>query len=310
MANIITNPHDKLFRGVMHNTENARGFLELYMDNKDLAPLDLSTLKLNNSNLIDKNLTESISDLVYSCEYQDKSLGSTKVIILVEHQSTPDKFMPFRVYHYLFNILAYELKNNKNLDLLPAVHALVFYHGEQKAYPYSMKLADCFNDPLKIMEKFWNKPIPLINVHKHNDDKLLKHHIQGLMSLALKHGRNDKDINDIWLQIIYAILAMDLDEQVRLQFAEQITAYLFAVGKITDEKKFIASIDKLPNPIRGEMMTFADQLRNEGQLRGQMLEKEAVAINGLKQNLPIEMLSQLTGLSLERITQIKQEQNL
>ena len=328
MANVITNPHDKLFRGVMHNEQNARGFLELYMDKKDLAQLDLSTLRLKNSNFIDKHLSESISDLVYSCNYQDKALGSARVIVLVEHQSSPDKFMPFRIYHYLFNILAYELKNT-DIELLPSVYGLVFYHGEQIAYPYSLRLADCFNDPHNIMEKFWNKPLPLINVHEHDDSKLLSQHIQGLMSLALKHGR-DKDINDIWLQIIYAILAIDLEEQIRLQFAQQITAYLFAVGKINNKQKFITNINKLPNPIRGEMMTFADELRNEGRIEG--LNKgrtegrnegrneglneglikgvEKVAINALKQGLPKSMVAQLTGLSLKRINQIKQEQDL
>ena len=86
-----------------------------------------------------------------------------------------------------------------------------------------------------------------IRMHKHDDDKLLNEHIQGLMSLALKHGR-DQDINDIWLQIIYSILAIDTQEHIRLQFAEQITAYLFAVGKIHDKRKFIADVNKLPYP--------------------------------------------------------------
>ena len=309
MANIITNPHDKLFRGVMHDEENARGFIELYMNEEDLAPLDLSTLKLKNSQLIDKHLSESISDLVYSCEYQDKSLGNARIIILVEHQSTPDKFMPFRVYHYLFNILAYELKNNNDGELLPAVHSMVFYHGQPEAYPYTLKLEGCFNDPHKIMQRFWQNPIALINVHEHDDDKLLNEHIQGLMSLALKHGR-DQDINDIWLQIIYSILAIDTQEHIRLQFAEQITAYLFTVGKIHDKQKFIENVNKLPNPIRGEMMTFADELRDEGRTEGIDIGVEKVAINGIKEGIPDNLIAQLTGLSLERIAQIKEEQGL
>ena len=65
-------------------------------------------------------------------------------------------------------------------------------------------------------------------------------------------------------------------------------------------------------------MTFADELRNEGEARGEIRGVargkvegvEDVAINGLTQKFPLEMISKLTGLSIERIKQIKQEQGL
>ena len=68
-------------------------------------------------------------------------------------------------------------------------------------------------------------------------------------------------------------------------------------------------------------MTFADELRNEGRVEGRAkgliegraegIEKgiEKVAINALRQGLPKRMVAQLTGLSLKRINQIKQQQN-
>ena len=60
-------------------------------------------------------------------------------------------------------------------------------------------------------------------------------------------------------------------------------------------------------------MTFADELRNEGRVEGRTkgIEKgiEKVTINALKQGLPKRMIAQLTGLSLKRINQIKQQQN-
>lgn len=317
MAKIITSPHDKLFRGVMHDTDNASGFLKLYMDAKALEPLDLSTLTLKNSNFLDKNLSESISDLVYSCEYDDKSLGSARVIIMVEHQSTPDKLMPFRVYHYLFNMLAYELKNNNDIDLLPAVHALVFYHGEQTPYPFSMKLSKCFNDPYNIMDGFLNNPIPLIDVNEYEDEALLSQHIEGMMSVALKHGR-DKEIGVLLMRIITAMLDIDLDEHIRLQFAEQLSNYLFSVGTVANKTHFIKELAQLPNSMRDTMMTFADELRNEGRtegrveglVEGRVEGVESVAINALKQGMVVDTIAQLTGLSVERIAQIKQEQGL
>ena len=74
------------------------------------------------------------------------------------------------------------------------------------------------------------------------------------------------------------------------------------------------------------MMTFAEQLKNEGfskgrleghqeghlegHTEGRLVEKEAIAIKALKQGVSAQMVAQFTDLSLERIEQIKQEQHL
>ena len=70
--------------------------------------------------------------------------------------------------------------------------------------------------------------------------------------------------------------------------------------------------------MRDTMMTFADELRNEGRtegrveglVEGRVEGVESVAINALKQGMVVDTIAQLTGLSVERIAQIKQEQGL
>lgn len=107
-------------------------------------------------------LDESISDLVYSCQYKgcadEGERDEARTIILVEHQSVHDRFMPVRVYDYTLasGLWRKELasREDSKQTLLPACHALVFYHGEQTSYPYSMDLASCINDPKGRMEKF------------------------------------------------------------------------------------------------------------------------------------------------------------
>ena len=300
----LINPHDKLFRSVMHDIPVARGFLTRYMSEDDKAQLDLSTLELKNSNFIDKNLSESISDLVYSCKYKNKDLGESRVIVLVEHQSKPHKLMPFRVYHYLFNILANELKDNPNLNKLPAVCALVFYHGEQSPYPYSMQLEDSFDDPANLMKNFWKKPIELIDANKFSDEQLTKQHIEGLLVLALKHGR-DKEISQVLELIAHTLLSIDISDELRLQFIERAIVYLLSVGRIDNEQQFNQNINKLPNNMRGKIMTYAEQKIAEGKIEG----KEEVAINLIKLGLSNTVIEESTGLSLARINELKNQHN-
>ena len=308
MAKII-HPHDKLFRGIMHDTTVAQGFLSRYMSEEDKAPLNLATLTLKNSNLIDKNLMESISDLVYSCQYQDPSLGDSRIVILVEHQSTPNKLMPFRVYHYLFNILANELKASPNLDKLPTVSALVFYHGEQTPYPYSMKLQDCFDDPTGLMAKFWQKPIKLVDANQYEDHLLASQDLEGLLVLALKHGRYDQEVSEILLLIARTLMTIDMSDECRLQFIDRVVLYLLSVGRIENKQQFKQNIIKLPNLMRGKIMTFAEEMkiegRAEGRAEGKNEGKTEVAMNLIKLNLSHAIIAESTGLSLERIAELK-----
>ena len=94
----INNPHDKVFRGSMADIKVARQFLSFYLLDDAKKDLDLSTLTLLPTSNISARLDESISDLVYSCQYKgsadDGERAEARIITLVEHQSTPDRFMP------------------------------------------------------------------------------------------------------------------------------------------------------------------------------------------------------------------------
>ena len=317
----ITHPHDKMFRGIMHDITVAQSFLSRYMSEADIAQLNLATLTLKNSNAIDKHLTEFISDLVYSCQYQDPSLGESRIIILVEHQSTPDKLMPFRVYHYLFNILANELKENSNIDKLPAVCALVFYNGKQTPYPYSMKLQDCFDDPKGLMKQFWQKPINLVDATQYEDDILVTQELGGLLVLALKHGQHKQDVSDAILLIAQTLMTIDMDPELRLQFIDRAINYLFAVGQISDKKQFQQKIEAVHNSMRGKIMTFLEEMKMEGRVEG-IAEGKAegkaegrvegiaegkteIAMNLIKLKLNHDLIAEYTGLSLESIAELQ-----
>ena len=169
-------PYDRLFRFAMSIQVIAEQFLQTNLDDDIQNELDLSTLKEINNESINLKLADSVSDVVYECKYQDKSIPAAKIIILIEHQSTPDRFMPLRIYHYLFGILLNEAKTrktDKNAGL-PACWAMIFYHGKQHKYPHKLDLASSFNDPKGIMAKFWQNPIQLINVNQIPDEELLK----------------------------------------------------------------------------------------------------------------------------------------
>ncbi len=63
------------------------------------------------------------------------------VYTLIEHQSTENLYMPFRMLRYSVAAMQRHLEQHKTL---PLVIPVLFYHGERSPYPYSMNWLDCF----------------------------------------------------------------------------------------------------------------------------------------------------------------------
>lgn len=60
---------------------------------------DFNTLALTNSSFIDKKLRSRLSDVLYTVQTE---VGDGYLYLLIEHQSTPDKLMSWRLMHYSF----------------------------------------------------------------------------------------------------------------------------------------------------------------------------------------------------------------
>ncbi len=144
----ISTPHNDFFLAMMKYQEFSIAFFKQHLPQKLMQALDTKSLKLLDTTYLDDSLKKSISDLVFSCKIKGKL---SYITLLVEHQSTADKLMPFRIFHYLFGFLNNHRKEHPKQPL-PPVYTLLFYHGEVTPYPYSLDLLKCFDDPLKIMD--------------------------------------------------------------------------------------------------------------------------------------------------------------
>lgn len=98
----ILNPHDRFFRGSMKDIRIAREFFELHLPEKFRGMVDLSSLKLCNGSFVDERHRQRYTDILYSVLLQGQL---AYIYILVEHQSTPNELMAFRVVSYLCRII-------------------------------------------------------------------------------------------------------------------------------------------------------------------------------------------------------------
>ncbi|MBW6011894.1 hypothetical protein CGB73_23785 [Klebsiella sp. 11263] len=98
MERFSRTPHDAIFRQMLTQKEVARDCLQLYLPAPFLSICDLNTLQLASGSFIEEDLRSSDSDILYSLQTRH---GAGYIYALIEHQSSPDKLMAFRLMRYM-----------------------------------------------------------------------------------------------------------------------------------------------------------------------------------------------------------------
>ncbi|MEZ2578463.1 Rpn family recombination-promoting nuclease/putative transposase, partial [Buttiauxella ferragutiae] len=130
---ITPTPHDATFRQFLTQPEIARDFMELHLPTELRAVCDLSSLKLESGSFVEDDLRQYFSDVLYSLKTTDG--GDGYVHVLIEHQSTPDIHMGFRLIRYAVAAMQRHLEAGHKK--LPLVIPVLFYVGKRSPYPYS-----------------------------------------------------------------------------------------------------------------------------------------------------------------------------
>ncbi len=119
-------PHDATFRQFLTQPEIARDFMELHLPAELRAICDLTTLKLESGSFVEDDLRQYFSDVLYSLKTAG---GDGYVHVLIEHQSSPDKHMAFRLIRYAVAAMQRHLEAGHKK--LPLVIPVLFYTGKR-----------------------------------------------------------------------------------------------------------------------------------------------------------------------------------
>ena len=126
----------------MASPEVARDFVSLHLPEEYRQLCDLSTLRLEPCTFVDQDLKQYACDALFSMKTVSGEDGY--VYCLVEHQSTENAYMAFRMLRYAVAAMQRHVEAHK---VLPLVIPVLFYHGERSPYPYSMNWLEYFRNP-------------------------------------------------------------------------------------------------------------------------------------------------------------------
>lgn len=302
----IGHTHDYFVRTAMADSRVAREFFTIHLPKELQAVIDLNHLILQPRSHINEIRQETIADLLYKTLIGDQE---GYLYLLVEHQSTPDKLMPFRILKYICQILDQHLKNHPG-KTLPLIYPLVLYHSE-KPYPYSTDIKDLVAAPKELVEAFFLKPFHLVDLAQIDDAHLKQQAWAGAMQFVLKHIFK-RDILP-YLADIMALL-QHLTQTDGKKFVEIVLEYVLIRGEISNKTDFFTLVEThLPSNMGDKIMSLADQLKaegrlegkQEGKLEGRLEEKLEVAKRLLKENVELPFIAKITGLPLAQLKELQ-----
>jgi len=147
MAEEIPHPHDSMVHAVLSDLAEATSFLQRYLPEALSQALNWSTLRLHEGSFVDEDLHRSETDFLYQVEYLGSST-SLWLYILLEHQSSPDRWMRFRLLKYCCRIWDINLQERPAPRELRPIVPLVFYQGE-RSWSYAREFADLFAESVR-----------------------------------------------------------------------------------------------------------------------------------------------------------------
>ena len=133
---VSTTPHDSLVRAVFGQVEHAAGLLRCVLPDRVAERIDWSCLAAESGTMVDPQLRQQHSDLLFRTRLAGREAF---VYLLFEHQSSPDRHLPFRLLRYEVRIWERWIERNTGRPL-PAILPVVLYHGRAR-WPHSAELA-------------------------------------------------------------------------------------------------------------------------------------------------------------------------
>ena len=305
-SNSITNSeHDKLFKKLLENREQTAKFLDMVLGSgKDITA---QNLELYNKEFVTDKFEKNETDIVYK-------VSNLNVYIIIEHQSTADRTMPYRVRRYKAALME-SLINKKEMKKagykLPRIIAIVLYIGKQKWE--NLKLED-MQEPLEWYREVDNEFI-LVDANNLKKEEILQGNLIITKIMFLEREENLEDIiKDIEIIMDKEKIKQDLQYKELLKvFIE----YTFINKKYKAIRKYIESLINKIFDEKGddETMSHVTQLFDEafdkaerrGEKKGETKKQKEIAKAMKADKVSYEIISKFTGLKLEEIEKLKED---
>jgi predicted transposase YdaD len=307
MVEEIHHPHDLMVHAVLSDLAEATSFLQAHLSEEVSRALNWSTLTLLESTFVDEDLRGSEADLrgseadlLYEVEHVSGE-ASLWVYMLLEHQSTPDRWMRFRLLKYCCRIWDQSFRDQPEQRELRAIVPLVFYQGE-RSWSYSSEFADLFAESVRHWPGVPRFSHGLIDQSGLQPDEVqgdLKAQIMQWVMMAAYHPAL------AWMEQVARLLGSlsSLPPSGGINYVRIFVLYILATQEPEAAQSFREVLRRHAPEVGDDLMTYAQELLEKGRL-----EERVRMIEGLlREGMEWPVIERVTGVNEAQFQTLKQQ---
>ncbi|WP_380184571.1 Rpn family recombination-promoting nuclease/putative transposase [Kalamiella sp. sgz302252] len=288
-------PHDGLFKAFLTDPATARDFLTFHLPARLLETCDLSTLQLESGSFIEEDLSTYFADVLYSLQ---TSSGTGYIYTLIEHQSSPDKHMAFRLMRYAVAVMQRHLKAGH--EELPLVIPLLFCHGRASPWPYTTDWTALFAEP-ELARQLYSSSFPLIDTGALDDDEIMQHRKMAMLELLLKHAHT-RDLAELSKRLV----ALLFDGYTTGEQLVTLMNWMVQTGSAIKPEQLLQDLANCSSSQEEVLMTIAEYLEQKGRTQGEHEATLKIARALLQNGIDSATVLKTTGLSEQELVELQQ----
>ncbi len=286
---------DRSLRRLLQDGEYVRGLVQIIAPDIEVF-LDFSRITYEKRSFISKALQERESDVLLRVPFQEDS-DELLIYILIEHQSTVDKTMGFRLLSYMVQIWESQRREWEQEELPEnerRLQPILFYTGD-RPWTVPVSLMTIMDVP-EILERFVPSFDPLFLGVKEIEAEALTQsgHLLGWLLRVLQKEHSDaREISEVLTDAVSYLASVSEDFTPQIMEALRYFVQLIFHRRSLDERDALVDIIKQHIQDHKELETMAQTtaefLIEQGKAKGKAEGKQDAVLKLLQirfQNVP------------------------
>ena len=298
----IHNEHDKLFKRILDRINEVESIIKKTLG-KETEKIEIETVR---NELTTRDYRGRMVDVLYK-------LKDKEVYFLIEHQSTQNTYMAYKIFEYETELInrSYMQNVEKSKKIAKVIKIVIFTGiGDWKPARSIVELQEEYGNKVKI-----DKHYEGIGEYKllESKDYSLKEIISKESTLLgkaiiIEKARREETLITVLDEIIPDIKEDEIDEMVRMikyilvkDLGKDVANKYIKIleSKIKEEGGKSAMVETM-RALREDRKRTIMEARNTGKKAGILTGKIQDAKNMLRENIDIDIIERVTGLKREQ----------
>ncbi|MDD5092393.1 MAG: Rpn family recombination-promoting nuclease/putative transposase [Candidatus Wallbacteria bacterium] len=300
--------HDRGYKTLFSHPRMVEDLFRAFVREPFVADLDFSTLKKLATSFVTEEFRKRESDIIWQVDFKGKP---AYIYLLIEFQSSDDRFMAVRMLSYI-TLLYLDLIKKKKFEKLPAVFPLLLYNGEER-WQAAQEITELIDSPHKALIPY----LPRFKYYKIAENEFPKAELRKLNNLAAQLFHIEmSDLGELDRAIgrIIDVLKRNIPKELQRDFGLWLRAKL----RTKDRDLVITELNKMEvRPMLEKTMERFEQeciKKGEaagiekglvtGRLEGKLEGKLELAKKLLAAGVDPKIIAKASGLSVAKIKKL------